>query len=123
MNVTASDDRTTSAAYVWEDSILDLPQVHRNFEEAVHIDRGNGDKKWLSLLEKGNHPEFDTSELLDTEELHRDHLLMGFLQSAVSLGRMDVATVVVVAMSSFRAIPRQGHLESAEHIVGFLPKN
>jgi hypothetical protein len=73
-------------------------------------------------LEKGDHPEIDTSELLDAEGMHRDHLLMGFLQSAVSLGRMDVASVVVVVMSSFRAIPRQGHLESAEHIVGYLSK-
>ena len=56
-------------------------------------------------------PENDASELLDIEGIDRCQSLIGSLQPAVSLGHVDIATVVM-GMSSFRAVPRQGHLES-----------
>ena len=74
-----------------------------------------------SPLEKGDHPEMDTSELLDAEGIERYQSLIGTLQWAVSLGRMDIATAVM-SMSSFRAAPRQGHLERVKRIVGYLYK-
>jgi hypothetical protein len=45
--------------------------------------------------------------------------LIGSLQWAVSLGRFDVTTAVMT-LSSFRAIPRQGHLERAKRVVAYL---
>ena len=74
-----------------------------------------------SPLEKGDHPEMDMSELLDAEGIERYQSLIVTLQWAVSLGRMDIATAVM-SMSSFRAAPRQGHLERVKRIVGYLYK-
>jgi Reverse transcriptase (RNA-dependent DNA polymerase) len=56
----------------------------------------------LSPLEKGDHPEMDTSKLLNQEGTERYHSLIGSLQWAVSLGCMDIATAVMT-MSSFQA--------------------
>jgi hypothetical protein len=75
----------------------------------------------LSPLKKGHHPGVDTSELLDKDVIERYQLLVGSLQWAVSLGRMDVATAVMT-MSSFRAAPRVGHLKRVTRIVGYLSK-
>jgi hypothetical protein len=74
-----------------------------------------------SPLEKGDHLEMDTSELLDKEDIERYQSLIGSLQWAVSLGRMDIQTAVMT-MSSFRATPCKGHLERIKSIVGYLTK-
>jgi len=63
-----------------------------------------------SPLEKGDHPELDTSELLDTTGINQYQSLIGSLQWAISLGWLDIATAVMT-MSSFRAAPRRGHLD------------
>ena len=72
-----------------------------------------------SPLEKGDHPELDTSELLDQNGVQQYQSLIGSLQWAISLGRFDVATAVM-SLSSFRALPRRGHLDRAKRICGYL---
>jgi transposase InsO family protein len=72
-----------------------------------------------SPLEKNDHPETDDSELLDAEGIQKYQSLVGSLQWAVSLGRIDVTTAVMT-LSSFRAIPRQGHLDRAKRVVAYL---
>jgi hypothetical protein len=47
--------------------------------------------------------------------------LIGAMQWAVSIGRLDSATAVM-SLSSFRAMPRRGHLERAKQIYGYLQK-
>ncbi len=74
-----------------------------------------------SPLEKGDHPELDTSEELDVEGIKKYQSLIGAMQWAVSLGRFDVTTAVMT-MSSFRAAPRKGHLERVKRIYGYLSK-
>ena len=74
-----------------------------------------------SPLEKGDHPECDTSDLLDPEGVTQYQSLVGQLQWAISLGRMDIATAVMT-MSSFRSCPRAGHLDRAKRICGYLLK-
>ena len=74
-----------------------------------------------SPLEKGDHPECDSSDLLGQEGISQYQSLVGQLQWAVSLGRMDIATAVMT-MSSFRAAPRVGHLERIKRICGYLVK-
>jgi hypothetical protein len=74
-----------------------------------------------SPLEKGDHPELDTSELLDQEGIERYQSLIGSLQWAVSLGRMDIQTAVMT-MSSFRAAPRKGHLDRVKQIIGYVTR-
>ena len=53
-----------------------------------------------SPLEKGDHPELDTSELLDPTGVQQYQSLIGSLQWAISLGRFDIATAVMT-MSGF----------------------
>jgi hypothetical protein len=56
-----------------------------------------------SPLEKGgDHPELDTSELLDQTGVQQYQSLIGSLQWAILLGRFDIATAVMY-LSSFQA--------------------
>ena len=78
-------------------------------------------RKVHSPLEKGDHPELDTSDLLDQKGISEYQSLIGSLQWAISIGRIDLATAVMT-MSSFRAAPRKGHLERAKRICGYAAK-
>jgi hypothetical protein len=61
-----------------------------------------------SPLEKGDHPELDTSKLLDqTDGVQQYQLLIGSLQWAISLGCLDIATAVI-SLSSFWTLPCRG---------------
>lgn len=70
-------------------------------------------------LDHGDHPEMDTSPLLEPEDVQKYQSLIGSMQWAVSLGRIDVATAVMT-MSGFRAAPREGHLVRARRMVAYL---
>ena len=74
-----------------------------------------------SPLEKGDHPELDTSDLLGDDGIRNYQSLIGALQWAVSIGRFDVATAVMT-MSGYRVAPRQGHLDRVKRICGYLSK-
>jgi hypothetical protein len=74
-----------------------------------------------SPFEKSDHSELDTSDLLEHEGVQQYQSLVGSMQWAVSLGRFDVATAVMT-LSGFRAAPRQGHLDRAKRVVGYLYK-
>jgi hypothetical protein len=43
------------------------------------------------------------------------------MQWAVSIGRLDIVTAVM-SLSSFRTMPRRGHLERAKRIYGYQRK-
>ena len=74
-----------------------------------------------SPLEKGDHPELDQSEFLDDEGISIYQSLIGSLQWAVSLGRLDIMTAVMT-LSSFRAMPRKGHLERLKRVYSYITK-
>ena len=74
-----------------------------------------------SPLEKGDHPELDESELLDATGISHYQSLVGSLQWAIAIGRLDIATAVMT-MSGFRSAPRRGHLERVKRICGYLAK-
>jgi hypothetical protein len=76
-------------------------------------------RRYRSPLEPNDHPEIDTSEELDMENTVIYQSLIGGFQWAVSLGRIDMA-VSVGTMSSFRAAPRQGHLDRVKRMCGYL---
>jgi hypothetical protein len=76
---------------------------------------------YQSPLEKGDHPELDLSDLLEYEGIQHYQSLVGSMQWAVSLGRFDIATSIMT-LSGFRAAPRQGHLDRAKRVVGYLSK-
>jgi hypothetical protein len=72
-------------------------------------------------LEKGNHPELDSLDLLDLEGIKIYQSLIGALQWVIQIGRFDVTTAVMT-MSRFQAAPRKGHLEWVKWIHGYLKK-
>jgi len=82
---------------------------------------GQMPRKAQSPLVKNDHPELDTSELLDMEEIKIYQSLIGALQWVIQIGRWDVTTAVMT-LSRFRAMPRKGHLERAKRIHGYLLK-
>ena len=77
--------------------------------------------KVTSPLEKNDHPELDTSTLLNEDGITQYQSLIGALQWTISLGRFDVA-VAVMTMSGFRVAPRERHLDRLKRIVGYLVK-
>ena len=78
-------------------------------------------KQCSSPLVEGDHPELDTSELLDLDGIKQYQSLIGGLQWVIQIGRFDIQTSVMT-LSRFRAAPRQGHLERVKHIFGYLSK-
>ena len=76
-------------------------------------------RKSRPLLEGGDHPELDTSELCDDHQTKHFQTLIGQLQWLISLARFDIA-VHVMSLSRFRTQPRKGHLDRAKRIVGYL---
>ena len=82
---------------------------------------GESPRKYVTPLVKGDHPELDTSPLLDLEGIQVYQSLIGSLQWAVQLGRFDVGTATMT-MSRFRAAPRVGHLDRVKRIFGYLRK-
>ena len=68
-----------------------------------------------SPLEKGNHPELDTSQFLDAQGTQKYQSLIGALQWAISLGRLDVNTAAMT-MLSFREEPKKAHIDRDKRI-------
>ena len=78
-------------------------------------------KRYQSPLDPNDNPELDASELLDLGGIKMYQSLVGACQWIIQLGRFDIA-VHVMTMSSFRAAPRQGHLDRMKRIYGYLMK-
>jgi Reverse transcriptase (RNA-dependent DNA polymerase) len=74
-----------------------------------------------SPLEKGDHPELDTLELCDADQIAQYQSMIGALQWIVTIGRFDIITAVMT-MSGFRMAPRIGHLNRLRRIYGYLSK-
>ena len=76
---------------------------------------------YSSPLEKGDHPELNTSDLLDADGIQKYQSMIGAMQWAISIGRFDIATAVM-SLSSFRVAPHVGHLERCKRIYAYLSK-
>ena len=63
-----------------------------------------------TALEKNDHPELDTSDILEGHQVNHYLTMVGQLQWLITMGRFDIQAQVI-SMSRFRAAPRQGHLE------------
>jgi len=74
-----------------------------------------------SPIEKGDHPEMDSSEFLECNDIQKYMSLIGALQWVVTIGRFDVHTAVMT-LSSFRQAPRNGHMDRVKRIFGYLSK-
>jgi hypothetical protein len=80
---------------------------------------GEKPRKASSPLEQNDHPEMDDSPFLGQDETQQFQSLIGAMQWAVSIGRLDIMTAVM-SLSSFCTMPRRGHLERAKQIYGYL---
>ena len=63
-------------------------------------------KGYKTPLDKNDHPELDTSEILEGDMAAKYLTMVGQLQWLVTLGRFDIHAQVAT-MSRFRAAPRQ----------------
>ena len=70
-------------------------------------------------LEKNDHPELDTSGILEGHGVNHYLTMVGQLQWLMTLGRFDIQAQVFT-MSSFQAQPRQGHLERLKRIYAYV---
>jgi len=70
-------------------------------------------------LSSGYHPELDVSPLLDKEGANYHMNLIGILQWAVELCRIDIH-VDIALLASFLMHPRRGHLEQVSHVFSYL---
>ena len=76
-------------------------------------------KRVKTPLDPKDHPELDESPFINKKAKKIYWSLMGMLQWAVTIGRMDIH-VAVMTMGRFRMEPRKGHLERVARIFGFL---
>ena len=70
-------------------------------------------------LEKNDHPELDTSDILEGHQVNHYLKMLGQPQWLITLGRLDVQAQVI-SMCRFRAQPRQGHLERLKRIYAYV---
>jgi len=72
-------------------------------------------------LEPGDHPELDESSTLDAKQTRLYQSLIGMLQWAVTIGRIDIHCAVMT-MSRFSSAPKQGHLDRVKRIFAYLKR-
>ena len=76
---------------------------------------------YTSALPPGDHPELDESPLLEGPDITIYLSLIGQTHWLINLGSIHVMQAVV-ALSAFRAAPRQGHLDRVKRVYGFVHK-
>ena len=75
-------------------------------------------KGYKTPLDKNDHPELDTSEILEGDMATKYLTMVGQLQWLVTLWRFDIHAQVAM-MSRFRAAPRQGHMDRLKRIYSY----
>jgi hypothetical protein len=78
---------------------------------------GEKPKEASSPLVKNDHPEMDTSELLDEDGITEYQSMIGAFQWSLSLGCFDIHTAVTT-MWQFRVTLHVGHLEQMKRVSG-----
>ena len=75
----------------------------------------------ISPLDKGYNTELDTYKFLDQNETQEYQYLIGAIQWAAYLRRLDVNTAGMT-LASFGAEPREGHLDRSRRVASYLVK-
>ena len=78
-------------------------------------------RKETSPMEAKYHPEFDESPLLLDDGTREYQRIIGTCQWLIVAGRFDLC-YAVSSLSRFSSAPRQGHLQHARRIMGYLRK-
>ena len=76
-------------------------------------------KGYKTPLDKNDHPELDTSEILEGDMAAKYLTMGGQLQWVVTLGTSFNIHAQVSTMSRFRAAPRQGHMDRLHRIYSY----
>jgi len=93
--------------------------VKRSLENYERIVGLKPPKKVSQPMHPDRHPELDTTAIVDSDGRQIYWSLIGMLQWAVTLGRLDIHHATM-CMSRFRAEPRQGHLQAVAKMFGYL---
>ena len=72
-------------------------------------------------LEPGDHPELDLTDFLEGNSITTYQSLIGMLQWAITIGRIDIQQAVMT-MSRFSHKPRKGHLDRVKRIFSYLKR-
>ncbi len=102
------------AKYVWS-----LVENVQKYLTDLGDDRWKLPKKCSNPFAADYEPELDESEVLTPVLASWYASLIGMLRWMVEIGRVDIITEVSL-MSSYMAMPREGHLDAVLHIFGFL---
>jgi hypothetical protein len=94
--------------------------ITRMMEQYKHMFQDQP-KLYVSPLDKGDHPELDSTPELSENGIKQYQSLIGSLQWLITLGRFDIATTVM-SMSHFRVAPREGHLDRLKRMYGYVKK-
>ena len=78
-------------------------------------------KGYKTPLDKNDHTELDTSEILEGDMAAKYLTMVGQLQWLVTLGRFDIHAQVAT-MSRFRTAPRQGHMDRIKRIYSYATR-
>ena len=81
---------------------------------------GKLDKKSVPMVAK-DHPELDSTTVLNDDDHKKYQMLIGMLNWIVTLGRIDIC-YAVSSLARFVACPRKGHMERALQVFGYLKK-
>ena len=90
-----------------------------NIEEVLSKKGLRLPSKCITPLQGGYKPELDSTCELKADGLQWYQELIGSLRWAVEIGRVDILLETSL-MSTYLAMPREGHLEQVLHIFGYL---
>ena len=76
-------------------------------------------KKAENTFKMGYDPELNTSPELNLAAASYYLTIIGILRLMIELGRIDIITKVLL-LSSHVALPKEGHLETAVHVVAHV---
>ena len=110
---------------IWAWAISFIKYVHetvRNY--AVHLAANYGGRFWLpkkaeNPIMTGYDPEFDTSPELDPDTASYYWTIIGILSWMIELWRIHIITKAPL-LSSHVALPREGHLDAAVHVMAHI---
>ena len=90
-----------------------------NVEESLNKKGLRLPSKCRSPFSHGYKPEMDCTGELKADGIQRYQEIIGSLRWAIEIGRVDILLEASL-LSKHLALPREGHLEQALHIVGYL---
>ena len=92
--------------------------IHKLADTYKRLFNDDPPKGYKTPLYKNDHPELDTSEILEGDMAAKYLTMVGQLQWLVTLGRFDIHAQVAT-MSRFGAAPRQGHMDRLKKIYSY----